>query len=125
MQFLTRPVFYMEDGDFDEKGNTTTINPNTPLFILLQSSRCYHCTESKPAFQALAVKYKDSIKCGTIQIDSPRTTPAFVKKMQYIYPDLVGFPSYILYFKGKKIVYDGNRTVQDMETFINRTIQKL
>lgn len=125
MQFLTRPVFYMEDSDFDEKGNTTTISQNTPLFILIQSSRCFHCTQSKPAFQDLGVKYKGSILCGTIQMDSPRTTPQLVNKIQYIYPDLVGFPSYILYYKGRKIVYDGNRSLEDMEAFINTTIKKL
>jgi hypothetical protein len=58
-------------------------------------------------------------------MDSPRTTPELIKKIPYIYPDLVGFPSYILYYKGRKIVYDGNRSLEDMESFINTTIKKL
>ncbi len=118
MQFLTRPVFYFEEDDFDEKGNILKINRDKPVFILIQSLKCFHCTNSKPAFQEFAERNKSKVLCGTIQMDSAKMTKAFVNKLQYIYPDLVGFPSYILYFNGKKIVYDGDRTVQDMEKFM-------
>jgi thiol-disulfide isomerase/thioredoxin len=118
MQFLTRPVFYFEEDDFDEKGNITKIHNSKPVFILIQSLKCYHCTKSKPAFQEFAERNKNKVMCGTIQMDSPKMTPEFINKLKYIYPDLVGFPSYILYSNGKKIVYDGERTVKDMEKFI-------
>jgi thiol-disulfide isomerase/thioredoxin len=122
MQYLTRPIFYLEDSDFDSKGNLITTPLNKPVFILLQSMQCYHCTKSKPAFQEFANKHKDYVMCGTIQMDSSKITPEFINKIQFIYPDLVGFPSYILYINGKKIVYDGNRSLEDMEKFISRVI---
>jgi thiol-disulfide isomerase/thioredoxin len=122
MHYLTRPVFYLEDSDFDAQGNLVGIPPGKPVFILLQSLQCYHCTKSKPAFQEFANKHKDYVMCGTIQIDSPKMTPELIKKIPNIYPNLKGFPSYILYFNGKKIVYDGNRSLQDMEAFISHVL---
>jgi thiol-disulfide isomerase/thioredoxin len=120
MHYLTRPVSYLEDSDFNDKGNLTTIPPNKPVLILIQSLGCYHCTKSKPAFQELAIKHQDRLHCCTIQMDSPKMTPQFLKKIPFIYPDLVGFPSYILYYGGKKIVYDGNRSLRDLEQFVSR-----
>jgi len=122
MQYLTQPVFYLEDSDFDDQGNLLSIPSDKPVFILLQSMQCYHCTKSKPAFQEFAIRHKGHVLCGTIQMDSPKMTPELMKKIQYIYPDLVGFPSYILYINGKKIVYDGNRSLQDMEAFIRQVL---
>ena len=122
MLYLTRPVFYFEDSDFNEVGNLVNIPANTPVFILIQSMKCYHCTKSKPAFQEFAEKNVGKILCGTIQIDSPKMTPEFQNKIQYIYPSLVGFPSYILYYNGKKIVYDGDRSLKNMERFINEVV---
>lgn len=122
MHYLTRPVFYLEDSDFDAQGNLVSIPSNKPVFILLQSLQCYHCTNSKPAFHEFAKKHQNYVLCATIQIDSPKMTPELLKKIPLIYPDLVGFPSYILYFNGKKIKYDGNRSLQDMEAFIRRVI---
>ena len=49
-------------------------------------------------------------------------TPSFLKKVESIYPNLVGFPSYILYNKGKKIIYDGDRSLENMERFMNEVI---
>ena len=118
MKYLTHPVFYLEETDFDDTGKLTTIPANKPVLILLQSLRCYHCTEAKPAFLKFSQKNPD-ILCGTIQMDSEKMTKEFAKKINYIYPDLIGFPSYILYYNGKKIVYDGNRTVEDIENFVN------
>jgi thiol-disulfide isomerase/thioredoxin len=117
MQYLTKPVVYFEDSDFDSKGNFS--QPNKPVFILLQSLKCYHCTNAKPAFQEFAER-NPNILCGTIQIDSPQMTPEFLQKIDSsIYPNLVGFPSYIAYHNGKKTVYNGDRSVKSMEQFFS------
>ena len=121
MLYFTRPVVYFEESDFDENGQLIDLSDQI-VFILLQSLKCYHCTNAKPAFQKFAEKYDGKIICGTIQIDSPRMTPSFLKKVESIYPNLVGFPSYILYNKGKKIIYDGDRSVDNMERFMNEVI---
>jgi hypothetical protein len=55
-------------------------------------------------------------------MDSDKITPAFIKKINLIYPDLIGFPSYVLLYNGKKIVYDGDRTVLDMDNFMSSVI---
>ena len=119
MKYLTKPIVYLEDSDFDSKGNLTQVDPSRPVFILLQSLKCYHCTNAKPAFQEFAEK-NPSILCATIQIDSPQMTPEFLNKIDsHIYPNLVGFPSYIAYFNGRKTVYNGDRSVQNMEQFFS------
>jgi thiol-disulfide isomerase/thioredoxin len=120
MKYLPYPVFYLEESDFDDQGNFITI-PNKPIFILFQSLRCYHCTHAKPAFLEFSKKNPD-ILCATIQMDSDKITPAFIKKINLIYPDLIGFPSYVLLYNGKKIVYDGDRTVLDMDNFMSSVI---
>lgn len=121
MKYLSRPVFYLEESDFDAEGNLTTIPSNKPVFILIQSLGCYHCTQSKPAYHQFA-KENPHILCGTIQMDSDKMTQEFVNKIKLIYPNLIGFPSYILHFNGNKIVYDGDRSVEDMRRFISEIL---
>lgn len=120
MKYLPYPVFYLDESDFDDDGNFMSM-PNKPIFILFQSLRCYHCTQAKPAFYEFCQKNPD-ILCATIQMDSDKVTPSFIKKINILYPDLIGFPSYLLIHKGKKIVYDGDRTVLDMDNFMRNVI---
>ena len=121
MHYLIRPVFYLDSDDIDAKGNVMTIPFDKPLFILIQSLKCYHCTKSKPAFQEFAERNK-GVACATIQVDSPKMNNEFIKKLEHVYPDLIGFPSYILHYKGRKIVYDGDRSLGDMERFVLETL---
>jgi hypothetical protein len=39
--------------------------------------------------------------------------------MDKIYPNLVGFPSYIILYQDKKIIYSGGRTYNDLKNFEN------
>ncbi len=120
MKFIPYPVFYLEESDFDDNGNFISV-ANKPIFILFQSLRCYHCTLAKPAFLEFSQKNPD-ILCGTIQMDSDKITSTFMKKINLIYPDLIGFPSYVLLHNGKKTVYDGDRTLLDMDNFVSNII---
>lgn len=120
MDYLTRPVAYLDTNDFDNDGNL--INPlipsDKPVFIMFQANFCGYCKLAKPAFQEFAEKNKDKFFVATIQADSQIPEVQQLKeKSQKIYPNLIGFPSYLLYFKGKRIIYNGGRTLQDLQSF--------
>jgi hypothetical protein len=119
MKYLTRPVVYLENEDFDDDGNI--LDKSKPVFILLQSTNCGHCTHAKPTFHDFAVK-NPHILCATIQMDSPNITREFHQKMDKIYPGLWGFPSYILHWNGIKEKYEGDRSYDDIDRFIKRNV---
>lgn len=120
MKYLTYPVVYLEESDFNEDGTLKNIPKSKPVFILLQSLNCYHCSLAKPAFQELCKKNPDII-CATIQMDLIKTQ-SFANIIDKIYPNLIGYPSYVLLFNDNKMVYDGDRTVQDMDNFLINVI---
>lgn len=119
MKYLTRPVVYLENSDFDIDGNT--IEKSKPVFIMIQSTGCGHCNYSKPTFHEFAVK-NPNILCATIQMDHPSMTKEFHEKIDKIYPDLWGFPSYILHWNEKKVKYEGNRSLNDITSFIQKNV---
>ena len=119
MDYLTRPVVYLDSTDFDDEGNI--INPlipkDKPMFIMLLANFCGFCKMAKPDFQEFAEKNPNFI-VATIQADSTIPEVANLKnKMNKIYPELVGFPSYMLYVEGKRIIYNGGRTLKDLQSF--------
>ena len=52
MMYLNK-VAYLQDSDFDIKGNIINKNipDNIPIVIMLQAEFCGYCTKAKPAFQ--------------------------------------------------------------------------
>ena len=119
MDYLTRPVVYLDSNDFDDEGNI--INPNIPkdkpVFIMFQANFCGFCKMAKPDFQEFAEK-NTNFFVATIQADSQNPDVAnFKNKINKIYPDLVGFPSYMFYAQGKRIIYNGGRSYKDLQTF--------
>lgn len=119
MDYLTRPVVYLDSNDFDDEGNI--INPNIPkdkpVFIMFQANFCGFCKMAKPDFQEFAEK-NPNFFVATIQADSQNPDVAnFKNKINKIYPDLVGFPSYMFYAQGKRIIYNGGRSYKDLQTF--------
>lgn len=122
MKFLQKPIIYLEDSDFDSEGNI--INPhlktNKPVFIFIQANFCGYCTQAKPDFQSLAEKYQNKCIFATIQGDSEiKESKELMKKLDKIYPELRGFPSYIIYYNGRRIIYEEGRDFDSMETFLN------
>lgn len=121
MDYLTRPVVYLDSTDFDDEGNI--INPliptDKPIFIMFQANFCGFCKMAKPDYQEFAEKNPDFF-VATIQADSQNPNVVnFKTKINKIYPGLVGFPSYMLYAQGKRIIYDGGRSYRDLQTFAN------
>lgn len=121
MDYLTRPVAYLDSKDFDDEGNI--INPDIPkdkpVFIMIQANFCGFCKIAKPDFQEFAEKNPDFF-CAAIQADSKNPDVLnFKSKINKIYPNLVGFPSYMIYAQGKRILYNGGRSYLDLQAFAN------
>lgn len=119
MEYLTRPVVYLDSNDFDDEGNI--INPllpkDKPIFIMLQANFCGFCKMAKPDFQEFAEKNPNFV-VASIQADSKNPDVVKLKnKINKIYPNLVGFPSYMIYAQGKRIIYNGGRSYKDLQTF--------
>jgi len=118
------PIVYLSNNDFTPNGDLKPqTSHNLPVFVMIQSNSCGHCTQAKPAFQTLAIALanKGRIKCMTIQADDPRqSVRALMARINNIYPNLEGYPSYILFRPdGKRITYKGKRDVNSMLTFVN------
>jgi len=122
MSDLKPPIQYMEISDFTPNGDVDPSLDREPLFVMIQTSYCGHCRTSKPDFQRLA----DSriVNCMTIQADGRYKGEAELARiLDRVYPDFKGFPSYMLFFRGRKIPYEGGRDYQSMKEFITRTVK--
>jgi len=120
MDFFTTPVAYLDTNDFDDNGNL--INPliptTVPVFIMIQANFCGYCKIAKPDFQTFAQNNLGKFFCASIQADSQNPdVQALKNKMGNIYPGLQGFPSYIIFFQGKRIIYSGGRKLSDLQAF--------
>jgi thiol-disulfide isomerase/thioredoxin len=130
--FLTEPVLYLESSDFDDHGNiiyNQFLPRNTPVMILLQSNSCVYCNKAKIDFQRFAEYNRDKIISATIQFDAV-ADPKFDtlnlnfsnEKVNKIYSNLKGFPSYILYIDNIKYKYEGNRDFESLNGFMKNLI---
>lgn len=124
MSDLTRPIAYLEDSDFDNRGYL--INPeipkNVPVVIMAQASWCPHCVHAKPAFQEFANKYKGKVFCATIQSDGVRESEkALGKRISSIKKNFQGFPDFMLFKNGKLVNKEvEGRSVRDLEKFVGK-----
>ena len=123
MEYLTQPIAYLDNNDFDNDGNlvnTQLLEQNKPIFIMIQAVFCGHCTIAKPYFQKFAENNLNKVICCTIQGDSRlESTKGINNKLRTICPDFQGYPSYIVMYKGKKIPYNRGRKTEDFEFFLN------
>lgn len=119
MKFLLSPIFYLESSDFDEYGNIINpdINTSLPIFIMIQANFCGFCTIAKPQFQKFALAFKDKVTCATIQADS--NDPNLKQLLSIIAPELTGFPTYVILYKNKIILYEYGRKFEEMELYFN------
>jgi thiol-disulfide isomerase/thioredoxin len=121
MKYLIKPIFYLEKSDFDNNGNiiNNKLNSNKPIFIMIQASWCFHCSNSKPEYQKFANKNNDRAFITTIEVDNDKSKNIDLTK---IYPDLKGFPSYIVYYKNNKIPFTTGRSEKDLTEFLDRLL---
>lgn len=106
MSYLTRPVAYLEDTDFDKHGNLTNPNipKNKPVVIFAHASWCPHCVTAKPAFQEFANKMKGKVFTAAIQADGERKSEqALGNRIDTLKPGFIGFPDYLLYVNGQRV----------------------
>lgn len=119
--YLNKPVAYLEDQDFDSKGNLIAPIPaGQPVVVMIQASWCPHCTHAKPAFQEFANKNKGKVFCATIQSDGDRPSEKKLgERIKDIIPSFRGFPEYVLYIDGKRVAKEiKGRGVSDLEAFV-------
>jgi thiol-disulfide isomerase/thioredoxin len=122
MDYLTKPVAFLENSDFNDSG--VIINPNIPnsmpIFIMIQANFCHHCKNAKPAFQQFADNFEGKMFCASIQGDSqnPNVREIFRSgKIHKICPNFVGYPTYVVQYQGNIIEYNGGRRQEDLENF--------
>ena len=120
-KYLDKPVAYLEDKDFDDEGNLIAQNipSGIPVIIMLQSSWCHQCNSAKVEFQNFADATVGKVFCATIQIDGDRESEKTLgKRVKTLKPKLRGFPDYLLYKNGMRIVKEiQGRDVRHLRDF--------
>ena len=123
MSYLSTPVAYLVDSDFDSNGNL--INKDIPkdkvVFIMIQSGFCGHCTHAKPEFQKVADNNKDQCFFATIQGDGEEPGESELsEKLSDFIPGFRGFPEYVVYIGGKfKEKYEGGRKAENLQQYLD------
>jgi thiol-disulfide isomerase/thioredoxin len=121
MLYLNTPVHYLQRQDLSSSGDiiNTDIPTDKPVVVMVQSSWCGYCTQSKPAFQEFAEKNKNRVFATTIQSDGDM--PGEKEAGEIISatdPTFQGFPHYMLYINGKKVDKTiKGRDVKSLEEF--------
>ena len=121
MSSFNKLIGYLEDHDFDSKGNM--VIPDIPMdaliVIMVQASWCPHCLAAKPEFQKFAEKHKGKVICLTIQADGDRESEKKLgNRINILNPRFRGFPDYMLFKSGKLIEREiKGRTVEHLEEF--------
>jgi thiol-disulfide isomerase/thioredoxin len=124
-QDFNYPVYYLEEKDFDENGNITNSNipTNKPVFIMMQANWCPHCRHAKSDYQLFADRNENVAFVTSIQVDGKQPGEKNNKKIvRNIYPDFQGYPSYIVYYNGKRIPFENGRKTQDLEAFLDNVL---
>ena len=123
MEYLNKPVAYLQDQDFDANGNlvNSSIPDNIPVVVMLQAKFCGYCTQAKPALQEFADQNVGSVFVATVQADGDMPGEKELgKRLSKIIPGFRGFPEYVLYKNGKRIDKKiKGRSLQDLNDFAN------
>ena len=122
MDEFNKHVNYMENHDFDKKGNliNKSIPNNIFVVIMIQASWCHFCKQAKPHFQKFAKKHKNKVFCATIESNGERESEKKLgNRVNDFVPDFKGFPHYILYKDGKMVNKKiKGRSVEHLENFV-------
>lgn len=117
MEHFKRPVKYLIESDFYANGDIVSELDRKPLFVMIFASGCVHCKNAKTDFQRLA----NSRVVETAVIQADGTYPGereLARRIEKIYPNFRGFPSYMLFYRGMKYPYDGGRDYASMRYFV-------
>ena len=122
MKEFNEDVNYMENHDFDKKGNL--INKSVPkeiiVVIMIQATWCHFCKIAKPDFQKFATKHKNKVFCATIESNGERESEKKLgNRVSSFVTGFKGFPHYILYKDGKLVDKKiKGRSVKHLENFV-------
>jgi thiol-disulfide isomerase/thioredoxin len=121
---LKDPVYHLTINDFKiNKNDAELTNPLIPLnkivFIIIRAGYCGHCKIATPEFQKFADENPD-VFSATIKVDGEQPgEKELYENLSQIDPECTGFPHYVLYKNGKKIItYNGNRDSKSLQSFV-------
>lgn len=110
-------VAYLENNDFDDKGNLK-IKTSKPVVILLQGSFCGYCHQFIPEYLKAANMLKNKVIFSTIQIDGNDDEKKLGNKIMKMI-DAKGVPTIILYKNGKYSgTYEGPRKAEALTDYL-------
>lgn len=83
------------------------------LFVLFYAPWCGHCKRVMPVWQDLAGKYSNAPNVKVRQLNCDEHGQEAEKH------EIQGFPTIILFKDGQKYVFEGERTAEGLEQFVN------
>jgi AhpC/TSA family len=123
---MSTMIEHLENHDFTQDGRLKAeIHEGLPVFVMIQSSKCYHCTVAKPEFVKLYNEFHGrGLKIMTISGDGKRQSEiALINRITTIYPGFIGYPAYMLFLPdGRKLSYNGERDAYSLSQFLNTTL---
>lgn len=131
---FTDTVVYLQNTDFDNKGQLRIGNLNkqlkdndiykkitksTPIYIKLQSNRCGWCVKFKPEYQKFADMVDenklDAFVCTvSAQENTNLLQDMMNNKERFPMLNVQGFPTVLILKNGKYSEYNGDRTAKDL-----------
>lgn len=125
MLFLSKPIGYLTNSDFDDNGNLILKGKsqnNQICIIMIQASFCGYCKMALPTYQQLADSNTNpNIFYATIHGDGKEKGEAELNaRIKVIDKTFRGYPSFIAYKDGKYVKsYSGDRSLDSLKKFVD------
>ena len=102
-----------DDVEIASTNSITSEHNEKPVLVLFYADWCGACKALKPTWKKLVEKYKSSSVISFKKVECDKN-PEVAKEH-----NIEGYPTIILFKNGKKIIFEGNRTLKNLENFIN------
>lgn len=115
MEFNNEKVIYLEDIDFDNKGNLVS-DIDQPIVVMIYGSQCPHCHNAIPDY--IELSKKSDITTAAIITDGPFADSKLLNRLSKIIPNVQGVPTFALFRNGRYIkTHSGERKASLLENF--------